>query len=612
MVLTAAALLLCVVCAQAQDASLSGRFSVGVRDVEVEGAKRKFAEDINLDDGPRLFEMGFVFSPGEELNHLVDLIEADVSNLGGDPFETIHLSVRKYGAFRFKFDRRTSEYFYDDILVPPALASIAGSTGGDFHRFDFERVHDTAELAIDLTPAAKLRFGLERFTRTGGSETTLDIQRDEFELEKPIDESLNAYTVGFQYAWDKVTLVMEEAIRDFENSTELFLPGFSVGENPNNLTEVDFFFLNQSYDYASRQHTARVMARPVSRLEVGFAFSRQDLDLDMDAEETSQGVDFMGMPFSTDVEGPADVGRDMELVDLDVSYLINERLQVVASVREQSLDQQGAVAFGIESGQSLWELETSGLETGVAFAVSSDLTVTAGWSSEQRDTVFAANTGAGLVIEREEQERDGFFARLDYSPSARIDLKGSIEDNSFDDPFTLASPTDGQRYRVQGRYTWENGINFNGSYQKDDFENGNSGWNSDSTQMDLRLGYQADRVQASVGYAQIDLDRSIAQLVVGGLQQDLFAIDYNAEARFVDGSVRWRVNDRIAAGGYFRLYENDGSFPLERDDLRGFIEVSFGTNYLVNLGYRSVDYDEDGLDDYEADILELAIGYRWQ
>jgi len=118
-------------------------------------------------------------------------------------------------------------------------------------------------------------------------------------------------------------------------------------------------------------------------------------------------------------------------------------------------------------------------------------------------------------------------------------------------------------------------------------------------------------VQLSLGYGLIDLDRSIAQLVTGGFRQDLFAIDYAAEVEFTDGSVRLRANDRISAGGYFRLYENSGSFPLKRDDLQGFVEIGFGTNYLVNLSYRSVAYDEDDYDDYDADIVEVSVGYRW-
>ena len=97
-------LLMVVVPSQAQNAqdNFSGRFSLGVRGVDVDGSQRKYSQDVNLDDGPRLFDLGFVFSPGEEFNNLVDLIEMDVSNLGGDPFEAIHLGIRKYGCVQFQ------------------------------------------------------------------------------------------------------------------------------------------------------------------------------------------------------------------------------------------------------------------------------------------------------------------------------------------------------------------------------------------------------------------------------------------------------------------------------------------------------------------------------
>jgi hypothetical protein len=151
--------------------------------------------------------------------------------IGGDPFETIHFGLRKYGAYNLKLDRRRSEYFYADTILPAALASVTGSTGGDFHHFDFARVRDTAALDIQLSPATRLSLGLERQTRTGDSTTSLDIERDEFELHRPLDETLDAFTFGVQHAWQRVTLIVEEQLRDFENSSELFLPGASPGQN---------------------------------------------------------------------------------------------------------------------------------------------------------------------------------------------------------------------------------------------------------------------------------------------------------------------------------------------------------------------------------------------
>ncbi|MDH3255572.1 MAG: hypothetical protein OEM62_11310, partial [Acidobacteriota bacterium] len=60
--------------------------------------------------------------------------------------------------------------------------------------------------------------------------------------------------------------------------------------------------------------------------------------------------------------------------------------------------------------------------------------------------------------------------------------------------------------------------------------------------------------------------------------------------------------------------ENEGSFPLQREQFRVFSEVGFGTGYVAHLGVRRIDYDEglDDFDDYQADIAELSLGYRWQ
>ena len=44
-----------------------------------------------------------------------------------------------------------------------------------------------------------------------------------------------------------------------------------------------------------------------------------------------------------------------------------------------------------------------------------------------------------------------------------------------------------------------------------------------------------------------------------------------------------------------------------------FAETEILEDYRLRLGWRNVDYDEDtfDFDDYDAEILELGLGYRW-
>lgn len=603
--------------------SFTGDFRVGYRLVDSGGSFTKFREDLNLEDGPRLFSLSFDFEAPEALRG-VDRVQLDVSNFGGDPFESWHLAVRKYGLYDLRYQRTVAEYFYADTILPVPLSNPRLSNAGDFHTFDFERVRDTASLGLQLSRRLKLDVGFERFTKRGESTTTLDIQRDEFELDRPIEESYDEMSLALEIGWDKATLIVEERFRSFDNAVELFLPGLSLGENPEDATVLDFFFLDQPYELTSQQHTVRLNARPNQRLLIRAAAMLQRLDLDAEAAERSQGVDFAGRPFTTDVVGEGDIERNSNLLDLDVSFLINPRLVLVGGVRRHQSDQEGVFAFDSEGGRSSWDIETLSGELGLEAHLSPQLTVGGGVRLENREVEHASASGGAAAVlgepEREETEHTGFFANLAWRPSKAFRLDLEAEDSSYDDPFTLSSPTDRQRYRARGRYTWASGPYLQATYVAYRFENANSQWRSDRDQLEARAGWRRAAFDGSLGYSRIEADREIDQLVTtnpgfGGGVTFLFPIFYTSEADFLDARLRWRATDAWSLGGSARLYENDGTFATTRSDLYGFVEVLLPQGYQIRLGYRMVDYEESlatgSFDDYDARITELSIGYRW-
>jgi hypothetical protein len=591
------------------DAAFSGSFSIGFRSVDVGGSENKYREDFNIEDGPRLFNLNLEYLPGGE-SQFVDRFDLDINNLGGDAFETIHLGARKFGQFNFTYDRRKSNYFYNDTILPHDLADVRLSSGGDFHTFNFDRVRDSAQLDIDISPAAKVYFGFDRFTKEGESTTTLDIQRDEFELDKPINESLNDYRAGFQYAWDKVTLVLEEQFREYDNAYEIFLPGFSLGENATNAATLDFFFLDQPYNLDSNSHIARIVAKPNKRFTVRAMANLQDMELDIEADERQQGTTFTGAPFASSASGEGRIDRDVEIFEVDLSYQINARFAVIGGLWQRSLDQQGEFAFDGTDNLGAWDVETSGGEAGLQCQLTNEWLVTGGVRFESRDVRHDAAEDEPLELDdTETTDQDGFFFNVGWHPAKGIRLSLDYEDFSYDDPFTLASPTDRQRIRLSAKAKLGNGFWINGSYLDQQYENNNSGWDADHSQLALRLGYGEGKLNASVGYSFVDIDRRIAQLTNIGL----FPIAYQADADFIDGRLRYKANGRVTFGGDFRLYDNAGSFALDRSDVRAFVELTLKERYLLNLAYRTIDYDEDrfNFDDYDADIVELGIGYRW-
>ena len=616
--------------ASAQDGgdAFQGRFVLGFRSVDVSGADRKYREDLNLEDGPRLSQFDVLFEPEtEEVKGLVDRVRLDVDDLGSDPFQSLRLEVRKFGRYSLDYSRIESDYFYEDQLFPAAVQSVRNARTGDFHHFDFRRTRDRANLKLDLSSRAKAHVGFERWHKVGESTTTIDIQRDEFEFDKPIDETLQDYVAGFQYSWDRITLAVEERYREYENAYEIFLPGRSEGETTTDSSVLDFFFLDQPYDYDSLESTVRMVARPTSRWTIRAAGTLQELGLDLRADERSQGVGFSGTPFTTDATGIGEIDRDATLVDVDVAYQVSPRVAVVGGAWVRDLDQDGDFVFDDTPREGRWEIETQGAKAGVQWAPTTEVTLAAGLRHEEREVRSGWIEGAGALEleDHEETSHDGWFGNVSWRPRKDLSLTVDYEDSSYDDPFTLVSPTDRSRLSVRGRWGAGEGLWASASYLLRETDNDgaaadsalDSGYESDWTQADVRVGWRGDGLDASVGYGLLEVDRRADRFVntagFGAGVSVLLPIDYSIDTDFLDGRVTWEASETWRFGGAFRLYDNGGEFGMDREDLRVFGEYAFTEGYLVQLGYRTVDYDEEAFDfdDYDADILELGVGYRW-
>jgi hypothetical protein len=218
---------------------------------------------------------------------------------------------------------------------------------------------------------------------------------------------------------------------------------------------------------------------------------------------------------------------------------------------------------------------------------------------------------AATPARRSTTDRDGYFARLALATDAGWQLTASIEDNSIDAPYTLASATASRRYRLGARRSFSSGLSLRANYRRTDVENDESNWLADTEQADLRLGYRHARWEASAGYTRVDLTRSVDQLVTAGARQLSFVIDYATAAMLRDASARWQINPRFAVGGDLRSYDTHGSVRVTHDDGRAYGDIALGADYVLQIAYRDIDYVEDAFDAYDARILEVAVRLNW-
>ena len=590
---------------------VQGSVQLAWREVSVSGSQNKYRQFLNLDDGPRLQALQFNYRPANSRHPAPDEIDIELHNLGGEPFESMHFGARKYGAYRFRYDRRESRYFYDDLLIDPGSANASGSTGGDFHRFDIERVQDKVSLDLHLTSRAQANLGFERFTRLGNAVTTRDVQRDEFELDQPVDEESRILNAGFQYRWDTVTAVVEQKFREYENFTEIFLPGFSVGANAGqDPTTLDFFVFEQPYGYDSAETTLKLIGRPNGPFAWHISASNMQLDLEFQTAESAEGVDFQGNPFVADITGAGDSKRDARMYIVGGNYAFTDKVSVVAEFRQQRLDQRAAQTFGNETGGSDWDIDTERMKLGIEFRWADGLLFTAGWNAERRDTTLQKLVEGSSSTVFSDTDRDGLFAAVQYRPSKRLELRAQVEDNDLDDPFAVSSATDAVLYKLRGRYRFSNGALLTAVHKTEDLENSISGWQAKNEQSDLRLSVRNERLSLALGASVIERSRSVTQRVTGGGRQDLFPISYRADTRFLSGLVDYKATESVSLGANLRHYDNDGNFPTDRQDLEVFLIYDFPQSYRMRWSYRTVDYNED-LEDFDTDIFEVAFGIRW-
>src|SRR5690606_2726428 len=155
---------------------------------------------------------------------------------------------------------------------------------------------------------------------------------------------------GVRHAWKRVTIIVDEQVRDFDNTSELFVPGATPGRNGADAAELQFFRFDQSYDYRNRSHGLRVLAEPTARLDVEAGWRLEDLDLDLRGDEQARGTGAGGAPLETTRAGNGDVRRDIEIADVELGFAATERVRVVGSVRRSTLAQDGAFALGTDAG----------------------------------------------------------------------------------------------------------------------------------------------------------------------------------------------------------------------------------------------------------------------
>lgn len=595
--------------AQEQSKNLEGKFMFGYRFVDTSGTVERYKQDIGLDDGLRLFNFNLQITPNETFKNIFDRIDINMYNLGGDPYETFSLAIQKSGTYTFRYDRKKANYFYADQY------EIGGGELYDPFTFNFDRTMDNMFFKIAVLKNVDVYANFDRYDKRGNRTMSFDLDRVEFEFEKPIEEDYKAFALGVDVHLLDFTFGFEEKIMDYKNANSLFLPGAAGGEEGARYpSRLNFFTLSQPYDLKTYTHTFKATGRLFDRLLIKGVAQFSNLDMDLTYAEEADGINYLGKFYMYDQSGSGHFERNISLFDLDVTYLMMDRLALVAAFRFNDFDQEGSLTIDGQKEDAMLKFDNSAVETGVQYQFSPRTILTAGYRYEIRRL-----EGTETVTFADNTTRNGLFGNIKWD-IMMFKITADYQFGDYNDPYTLISPTTFHRFRFTAKANLDD-FDFSGSYLFNQAKNEvyDDKWNSTKNQLSLRAGYRGEKIKVYGGYSLINVkhegDRTIAFPPswegAGSFPWDIL---YEGKSNLFDVSVSADLMDKLALGGYANIYSTRGFWEIDRFTFKAYVEYTFDNGLVSQIGYRYVDFKENlsGFNDYSANIIEISFGYRWK
>jgi hypothetical protein len=597
-----------------------GEFEVGFRYVDVGGNEDKYREDVNYTKGPRLFKLDLNLTPGAGAEKFFDLLNFNASNLGGDPYEHFGITIKKYRKYNLRYTRNRLTYFYKDIIKPVEESTLGLSDAGDFHQFNFEHSFHRMDFDFRVVDRAKVFFNFDRQYKQGLSSTTRDVSRDEFELEKPLedprDDIKNDYTVGAEIWFDKVTLYVDETYRDYENNQRVFLPGFSTGEDPEDQTELLVYDQRTPVSYKMPQTTVRANIRPHDRVTLNAGYVNSLLNADLDFEQTVLGTDYQGNPVDTTTTGTGDFDRTIHMFNADAAVDVNSRLAVIGGFTFKKFDQEGSLTIEDEETSVDGDFESVDFDVGARVPLHHKVTVSGGVSYEERDVTGFVEPEDGQQPEFETTQRTSVFLSADARIDPRVNVFGEYERGFYDNPFTLISPSDLARYEVRLRAKITPEASVVATFLRREIENDISEADLTTNSFSVRASYKMAPVKIYAAFSRIDIDNEVRNEIEtlpgfgGGVIFDWNSL-YEAGTNQILAGIVYDVHETVSMGFRTNYYTNTGTFELDKQEYSLYSLLKSPSGYLLRVGYDREDYNEDvaDFDDYDANIVTVGVGY---
>ena len=461
----------------------TGSVTTGYRFTDVSGYRPDYQELFDLNSGFRLLDFS-LFGKAKDENRFADDYSLTLSGLGGDPYASGQLTVRKSNLYDLRVNFRQSYYYWNMNDLAALPSGLDGLTSN--HNWATVRKMGSVNLLIHATKNLRFSFEYYRNTRDGVTQTTQSLdyfgssstwgsfaRANPYLIIAPLSEATDRVTGGIDYTkngWAFHYRLGYQSFTDSINGMNANSPERSINiddpttanELVNGISYSDFRKLSTPVSEFS--YTGKVNSR--FEMRGGYMYYRYQgpasLDMAFDGSARTNAAGTADAAYLVSLSTRANVVEPNNVIDQGFTYKVNEWWNILLDYRysrftlDSTADYRSANAVTVATGTSVeqWMVGTSTLDLDMAFVPAASLLIRAGVRLLKED-VEQLDDGVAAPLTTKRIKTAWPIASVYYQPTKMLTVRGDIQEINTGTAYTAISPhTDvGGRFSVRFRPT---------------------------------------------------------------------------------------------------------------------------------------------------------------
>jgi hypothetical protein len=447
----------------------TGSATFGYRFTDVNGYQPKFQELFDLRAGPRLLDFSLFGKAKDGENRFADDYSLTASGIGGDPFTSAQLTVRKNRLYDLRVNFRQSYSYWDRNDAAALPNGLSGLTSN--HNWATVRKLGSVNLLVHATNNLKFSFEYYRNTRDGATFTTRSLdyfgssstwgafaRADPYYLFAPINEVSNRVTGGIDYTVKNWTLHYRLGYQTFEDAVDgqnLSSPLLSINVNDattrkepvNGVSWSDFRRLKTPVSEFS--YTGKILSRLEAR--GSYLFYRYSgpasLDMSMDGINRTNTGGTADASYSVSLSTRAQVNEPNQVVDQGLTYKVNEWWSTMFDYRYSHFTVDSSAQFRSVNGltvvpgdsQNQWRIAAHTLDLNMAFTPVASLLFRAGIRYLSTD-IRMLQDGVLDTTRTKHINTVWPIGSVYYQPSKMFTVRADVESSTNGTSYTRVTP----------------------------------------------------------------------------------------------------------------------------------------------------------------------------